>query len=555
MDENEKKVPSKVIDLRKGTAEQDLADLISASNFTRVKLHGAYTNVAEKQHWRGLQAINPKMNETGERAVIALNVCRILAGHGLGRVGRKSVWTADILGYIATNLDSLHARFASAINTPGAKFPRDQLRVIQYFADSPEDQLLIIDGFAGTRKSSTMALLICLLQMLGQTARVLVLAKMHKTINTTAETMVPLIESFLLDKHVVRAWSDRSDLYLLIWLIKGRPRDFDAVWTVHGSMEEQADLKDLMDCVEDAIETTPGTSTKAPGSAIRHTVIWQMLEELKELRLIDILSEGPQQGAKRSRSEEEDAQEEHNKSRKLTAERIDESRAILALEKPGSSSNDWKFKVHDLLRQIVEKLDQPWGRADEKEALQLLRQIKSQWIRQFGDVLCTTISRVDSVEVRDYAATHVFMEEAQFVDDHDMTLMLVEFAKAWKILIGDSKQPAPYVEHSKFNKFSVVRRESTLEREVRRGRHYVKLTESGRMSPSGISLASELIYDGKHVSAIPDHPRTAEIESLFQKALGSGGRQFPHVFIDLRKGQGVKRGAKQSTAIPVFQKW
>ncbi|CAF9906602.1 MAG: hypothetical protein GOMPHAMPRED_004805 [Gomphillus americanus] len=474
------KLPCTVIDLKKGTAEQDLAELISASDFVAVKLHGKYTNVTEVQQWKGLQAINPKMNGTGKAAEIAQYVCRILAGHGLENVGRRSVWTVDVQGYIEPNLQLLDERFAEAIGQPGAILSKDQIRVIEYFGDAPEDRLLVIDGFAGTRKSSTMALLVCLLQMFQQTARVLVLAKMHKTINAAAETMIPIVENFL-QKRVVRDWSDKTDMYLLIWILKGRPRDFDATWTVHGSVEEQGDLIDLMDCAEEAIEIIPGTSAKAPKSAIRRTVVWQMLERLKEMELINVLSEGPQQGSKRARTEEDNNQAGPAKSRKISTECIDESKQALASQEPELHPNNWKFRLHDLLRRIVDRLDQPWKKADEREVLKLLREIKSQWIEEFCGVYCSTISRLNSQEVRDYAATHVFMEEAQSVDDHDMKLMLAEFAEAWKILVGDSKQPGPRVKDGKFNKFSVVRRESTLKREVRRGRHHVKLTKSGQM--------------------------------------------------------------------------
>ena len=254
-DATETKLPCKVVDLKSGSAEKNLKQLISASEFTPIKLHAEYNNATESQHWRGLQAINPSMN-TGEKAEIAQYVCRILAGHGLEKV-RKPVWTFDVLGHLGNHLQMVNEKFAEAIGKPGARLSDDQLRVIAYFNDAPEDLLLIIDGFAGTRKSSTMALLTCLLQMFQQTARVLVLAKMHKTINATAETMIPIVESFL-GKRVVRDWGDKADLYLLVWLIEGRPRDFDATWSTRGSVEEQGDLRDLMGCVEEAIEITPG---------------------------------------------------------------------------------------------------------------------------------------------------------------------------------------------------------------------------------------------------------------------------------------------------------
>ena len=131
---------------------------------------------------------------------------------------------------------------------------------------------------------------------------------------------------------------------------------------------------------------------------------------------------------------------------------------------------------------------------------------------------------------------------------HDSNIILANYASVPKIFIGDVMQPSPYVADRIFNPFAVVRTLSTFEREVMRGRHHFKLTESGRTGPSAIGLASDLIYGGRLRSAIPDHEDTPVLIALLNKTLGTNLKSFPHLFLNVSTGGSEKVGPRKSTS-------
>lgn len=178
-------------------------------------------------------------------------------------------------------LVSINAIFSEAISTPGATLYEEQLQfTFNYMTKAPSDILLICTGHAGTRKSSTMGFLLSMLDRddAHSTKHGLVLSKMHKTVNTTIETIGPLVRKFT-GRLVVREYGDKIDLATIAWALDGCPNEYGARWTHSLEPSEYAEMKDIIECLKDAVHLTAGQKCEH-FSAIRSSAIWHILGSL-----------------------------------------------------------------------------------------------------------------------------------------------------------------------------------------------------------------------------------------------------------------------------------
>ena len=407
--------PVKAIDVNSATAANSLVELRDSKEFLRVSVQVKAQDVTEKQQWKALMQINSKSagQQVANMEHVPALVCPILAGHGIKDVQSVSYFSDGFVEEQMANIEELHIKFAGAISREGAHLSDEQLGfVFGYLNEAPEDQLLLLDGFAGTRKTSTLSLaasMFLLDDLQAEGRLVLVVAKMHKTINTTAETMKSVVEG-LTGRIVFREYSDMWDLCLAEWFINGCPRTFDDDWTAGMDGEERRELRDLMDCLERSVGTAPGASSKIPETTLRLSVLWRIFNAMGLIQKTpngaplyprQLETSGPapdaaniqhQQGTKRSRAEDDlDTEVGPAKTRKgLSAEKI-----------AGSHIQDSERKILELVGLIQERLQAgDWDKAKKKAALQLLRSVKFQWTKQFVGVIYTTISRADSTGIK-----------------------------------------------------------------------------------------------------------------------------------------------------------
>ena len=449
------------------TSSSSMKQLLDGMKYENVKPKVRISDVTEQQQWKALKLINQLATSetTGSTKDVSGIVCPILAGHGIKNIGRKSYYSDGFVTKQMARIEDIHRTFAAGISKDGARISDEQLMLcFGYLSSTPADRLALVNGPAGTRKSSSLGLIIsflCLDNLENKGKIFLVLGKMHSTQNNMAKSLGPIVKGFT-GRVVVREFSDALDMAVMTWMVNGQPKYLDPEFTKGLEADELQELRDLMVSVSQ-VSQTPGTSIKAPESAIHLMAIYcamcDMEMDVKHWRKSNYHFQGDAPSSTKRSSADRDDDAEGGPSKVRKGHSAEKTPIAEASETP----QGWQGQLKQLERLVIRKLQKGASKAEDKKMMALLYDTKVLWIKEKACVVCTTISRCDSQEIMDLGVSYVALEESQFVDPHDSTVLMAHYAKNLKIFIGDVMQPSPFVKDGPFNSFSCVRGRSTFE--------------------------------------------------------------------------------------------
>ena len=533
------------------------------AQMVQLRVHASDTT--ENQRWAALSWLNSDLNKN-RHDIFAEGVARILTGQnlvdiGAGRAGVASCFEDFFTQKKAESIGRLQAVFAKAIALPNAKISAEQENFIfDCPSKAPFDRLMIGNGFAGSSKSTCIALWLSLMHWNGESAkkttRGLVLAKMHKTVNISVESLTPIVMAAT-GKHVVREYSDKFDLRMLEWIVDNCPEQYRSAWSKDPkeSEEEYRDVLELAKAMYDSLKLTSGNLSKH-FAMHEATVIWQIVQytgrfmpnlipdkiirsaryswmarmqpaqeqqPVQEQQLMRkeqlTMSDGAQEyqdpksnskkRARNSNAEEKGGPRPPKKRQAppAKAELTKEERVALEgiVERDmktceiGKEHRDWVTLIV-LLREKLTK--GTWPKAKSNEAMTLLKRVKAAWMEAKVAVVCTTISLASGGEMKRWNPTHGVLDEAQYVDNHDSAIVLRTLAGKPVYFVGDVHQLSPFSAAKVYIPTTNVHAVSLFEKEINRGRPHAVLSESRRCDNIGLGMASELCYG--NFKTLPD---------------------------------------------------
>ena len=294
-------------------------------------------------------------------------------------------------------------------------------------------------------------------------------------------------------------------------MLDGCCADYGANWAHGLNASEYADMKDMMDLVSRAAKKQFVTSKSTKFSALEHSAVWIIL---KQFDLIENLGDREKDIAEKSAS------------------------------KP--PTDPFLLKVLSLVQLCRKMLETGRTKEDIGVAMDKLRVIKRQWLRENAAVLVTTISKIGESAVTDVNPAWTVCEDSQCVSVHNITIWLAAFSNIPRYMIGDIASLGPFCDDKDYNSFAEVRKDSLLAKELKRGRPSASMTISGRAGRRAVTLPSTLCYGDELRSNIKDHPYTKDIIAFHQSVFKSSSSRCPHLFINTGAGMESLLGHRQS---------